>query len=86
MIRETEELAKAICALKGNPFFDCIVKHLKDSLASQREVNDGIVGDAESRWGQGRAQELADIVRAVDQAEKTRAAFAKGRPAGETAY
>lgn len=72
MKRFEDDVVRAVQGLKGNPFWDKLLSHLKASLDEQRKANDGLALDYELRWGQGRASELSDFLSAVEIASKTR--------------
>jgi hypothetical protein len=70
MIRAETRLIEALVALKNNPYWQEVLKWMEDSLKEQREANDVMSDDVKLRQGQGRAQELNEILKAAEGAVK----------------
>jgi hypothetical protein len=69
MKKPDEKICRAIMGLKGNNNWDTIYQWFRDSFIDQTARNSKERDDVENRWGQGRSQELADIINTIDKVE-----------------
>ena len=70
MDKYPREVFRAFLALEDDPDFQVILGWLEQRLAQTRATNDKQAIEHLVRWGQGRAQELTDILDAKVQAKE----------------
>lgn len=68
MMAVTEAVTRAIINLEGSQDFQTLLKWLQDSYSNQLDVNTHIVDLTKLRWGQGMAQNLAEILAVITNA------------------
>jgi hypothetical protein len=67
----SEQVVKALKALRSDARFETVVKWFRDSLADQDAVNRVEKSDVVFRQGQGKAQNCDEFLKAVDTAPET---------------
>jgi len=66
-----EKVGGALMYLGGNPQFKVVMEWLRESLADQDERNRNETSDVTLRQGQGKALNIAEILKMVDAAPDT---------------
>jgi hypothetical protein len=77
-VEKTKELMFLLVALESNRAFQDLMKYLEQRATGLALWGSYLQGDVESRWAQGRTQELSELLRAWHQREEYLRAFTGG--------
>lgn len=75
-MKPSQELAEALAKLQSDHRFEVLLDWLAQRLDRQRKENDSLY-DYQLGWGQGRAQELNDLLSVVARSPDYVARFAR---------
>lgn len=65
MIAPNERLLRALVNLEGNHDFSTVLDWISESYKERLAENTDLVDEIRLRWGQGRAQELNEVLQTV---------------------